>query len=171
MASTAVDLEHVRAAPSQEGTVDLIVRRPVTDEREVLEVGELTPEDGLVGDKWSTAKRPNRGCQLTLMSSRAIALVAGDDPAAWPPAGDQLFVDLDLSEANVPAGTRLHVGDATIEITELPHLGCAKFEARYGSEARALVNSDEGVALHLRGVNARVVVAGAVRRGDSIRKA
>jgi MOSC domain-containing protein YiiM len=163
-------LAHVRAAPSDVGTLELIVRRPATDLREVLEEGELDLEVGLVGDKWSRhGSRPNPAAQITVMSARAIELVAGDREN-WPPAGDQLFVDLDLSPENVPPGMRLSVGSAVLEVTDAPHLGCNKFAARYGEEARAFVNSEQGVGLNLRGINTRVVQPGTVRRGDEVRK-
>jgi MOSC domain-containing protein YiiM len=165
-----VGLEHVAAAPADQGTLLLIVRRPRVDEREVLDEGELDVELGLVGDRWSSrGRRPNRKTQLTLMNARAIALVAGDEER-WSMAGDQLYVDLDLSGTNIPPGTRLAIGPAVVEVSDLPHLGCGKFAARYGEEARALVNSDEGVALNMRGINATVVQSGTVRRGDTIRK-
>jgi MOSC domain-containing protein YiiM len=169
MAVTATDLGHVRDAPAVEGTVELIVRRPAVDQREVLEEAELDPEHGLVGDRWSAGRRPNRSAQLTLMSARAAALVAGD-PDRWPLAGDQLYVDLDLSGANLPPGTRLAIGSAVVEVSDLPHLGCEKFAARFGREARELANSDEGVALNLRGINTWVVEGGTVRPGDAVRK-
>jgi MOSC domain-containing protein YiiM len=139
-------------------------------EREELDEAELDVEAGLVGDSWSRrGKRPNPKSQLTLMSSRAAALVAGER-ARWALAGDQLYVDLDLSKANLPPGTRLSIGGAVVEVTDLPHLGCGKFTTRYGEDARELVNSPEGVALNLRGVNARVVTGGVVRAGDRVRK-
>jgi MOSC domain-containing protein YiiM len=163
-------LAHVLEAPADVGTLELIVRRPATDLREVLEEGELDLEVGLVGDKWSRhGRKPNPAAQVTVMNARATALVAGDREN-WPPAGDQLYVDLDLSADNVPPGTRLAVGSAVLEVTDSPHLGCAKFAARYGEEARAFFNSERGVALNLRGVNARVVQPGAVRQGDEVRK-
>ena len=103
------------------------------------------------------------------MNARVIALLAGD-PDRRALAGDQLYVDLDLSAGNLPPGTRLALGSAMIEITALPHTGCGKFTARFGSEAARFVNSPDGRALRLRGVNAKVVQPGTVRRGDSIRK-
>ena len=106
----------------------------------------------------------------TVMGSRVIDLLAGGDRTAWPLAGDQLYVDLDLGVANLPAGTQLAVGDAVIEVTVPAHTGCAKFRARFGSEALRFVNSPEGRALRLRGLNARVVRPGTVRRGDAIRR-
>jgi len=167
---SAAGLDEIRSAPSDTGTVELIVRRPSVGEREVLESAELDLEHGLVGDSWSRrARTPNPKAQLTLMNARAAALIAGD-PARWALAGDQLYVDLDLSPANLPTGTRLALGSAVIEVTELPHLGCNKFTKHFGEEARELVNSPEGVALNLRGINTRIVEGGTVRRGDAIRR-
>jgi MOSC domain-containing protein YiiM len=169
-AESSAELENVRAAPADEGSLELIARRPDVGVREVLEEAELEVERGLVGDSWSTrGKNPNRKTQLTLMSARAAALIAGDRER-WALAGDQLYVDLDLSGENLPPGTRLAIGPAVVEVTDLPHLGCGKFEARYGSEARELVNSPEGVAINLRGINTRVVQGGTIRRGDAVRK-
>lgn len=173
----AAGLEAIRRAPAEAGTVELIVRRPAEDEREVLEEGLLTVEDGLAGDDWRTrgspsmpdgAADPDR--QLTVMGSRVVELLAGGDRGAWPLAGDQLYVDLDLGVANLPAGTRLAIGSTVIEVTEPAHTGCPKFSERFGSEALGFVNSPEGRALRLRGLNARVVRPGTVRRGDAIRR-
>ena len=174
LARNASDLEagldELRAAPRGEGTVELIVRRPEIEQREVLDEGELSLAEGLVGDVWSRrGKRPNRKAQVTLINVRCMQLVAGSKER-WPLAGDQLYVDFDLGEEHLPAGTRLAVGDAVLEVTDLPHLGCSKFAKRYGPEARDFVNSPEGVALNLRGINTRVVEPGTVRVGDAIRK-
>jgi len=174
----AAGMAAVRAAPRNAGTVEMIVRRSAVDAREVLAEGRLTPEDGLVGDGWRArgsrstpdgAADPDR--QVTVMSSRYVDLLAGGDRSAWPLAGDQLYVDLDLSEASLPAGTRLAIGTALVEVTEPPHTGCAKFSARFGSEALRLANSPEGRALRLRGLHVRVLEAGVVRAGDEIRRA
>jgi hypothetical protein len=169
-------LDHIREAPGELGTVELLVRRPVGEQREVLEEATLDPDHGMVGDVWN--RRPDRLSpdggpdplrQLTVMGIRVAALLAVD-PERIPLAGDQIYVDLDISEGNLPAGTRLSLGDAVIEITELPHTGCAKFVQRFGVDAQRFVNSPEGRALRLRGANARVVVAGTVRPGDAVRK-
>jgi MOSC domain-containing protein YiiM len=163
-------LEEIRRAPADGGTLRLIVRRPAVDVREVLEAGTLDPGHGLVGDSWRTRDRhPEPDTQLNIMNARAIALIARD-PARWALAGDQLYVDLDLSEANLPAGTRLRIGSAIVEVTPEPHTGCAKFVSRFGVEAMKFVNSPMGRTLRLRGLNARVVQAGAVRVGDGVGK-
>ncbi|HUL24637.1 MAG TPA: MOSC domain-containing protein [Streptosporangiaceae bacterium] len=169
-------LDHIRESPPDNGVVELIVRRPAVDEREVLAVGSLDVAAGLTGDTWQARGStrtadgsPHPGMQLTVMNSRAALLVA-QDPGRRMLAGDQLYVDLDLSPANLPAGTRLAVGSAVIEVTAQPHLGCAKFAARFGKDAWRFVNSRAGRELRLRGLNARVVASGTVRPGDPIRK-
>jgi MOSC domain-containing protein YiiM len=173
----AAGLEAIRGAPTDAGSLEMIVRRPVEDAREVLDEGTLTADEGLAGDHWRArgsrsmpdgSADPER--QLTLMSARAIDLLAAGDRGAWPLAGDQLYVDLDLGVEHLPAGTRLAIGAAVIEVTEPPHTGCAKFSARFGSDALRFVNSPEGRALRLRGVHARVVVPGTVRRGDTVQR-
>jgi hypothetical protein len=164
----------VRSAPTREGTLALIVRRPDVDAREVLEAGELTFEDGLAGDSWRT-RLLGRGMdadpdsQLNVMNARFTSLIAGSDDR-WQLAGDQLYVDFDISEENLPIGSRLAIGDAVIEVTAIPHTGCQKFSARFGLDARRFANSDVGKSLRLRGLNARVVVPGAIHRGDKVTK-
>jgi hypothetical protein len=169
-------IDPIRSSPSDGGSVELIVRRPAVDEREVLDEGTLDATEGLVGDTWLPRgnHRTEDGladplAQLNIMNARAAALVAGDDTRR-PLAGDQLYVDFDLSYDNVPPGTRLEVGSAVIEVTEKPHRGCAKFAARFGKDALRFVNSEVGRELNLRGVNARVVVPGVVRTGDAVKK-
>jgi hypothetical protein len=169
-------LDHLRASPPDGGVVDLIVRRPAVDEREFLDEAELDTQVGLVGDNWSTKPSlatgaPNPLAQLTLINARLSALVAADDDERRALAGDQLHVDLDLSYANIPPGTRLRIGEAVIEITPEPHTGCGKFSSRFGVEALKFVNSAVGRELNLRGINTRVVKGGLVRRGDRIVKA
>lgn len=166
-ATLRAGLDHVRAAPAEAGVVELVVRRPAEDEREVLDEGVLDLEQGLVGDCWFDDDDRMLDAQLTLMGARAAELAAGSRDR-WPLAGDQLFVDLDLSVGNLPAGTRLRVGTAEVEITAEPHLGCSKFRARFGTDALVVFNRPEGRELRLRGANARVVTPGVVRPGDAI---
>ena len=168
-------LDVVRAAPKDEGLLELIVRRPAVDEREAVDEAELDLEQGLVGDNWlargrSSGRKPaNVNTQVTITGARAIALVAGSRDR-WPLAGDQLYVDLDLSRENLPPGTRLAIGTAVVEVSAEPHTGCKKFASRFGLEALKVFDTEEGLALCLRGINTRVVVAGTVRAGDAVRK-
>jgi hypothetical protein len=172
----AAGLEEVRRSPAGEGAVELIVRRPAENEREIVEEAQLDLREGLVGDCWRTrgsSRTPdgsaNPNAQVTLMNARVAALVAGDRDR-WALAGDQLYVDLDLSAESLPPGTRLALGTAVLELTADPHTGCAKFTSRFGSAATRLVNSQVGRSLNLRGRNARVLEPGAFRTGDPIRK-
>lgn len=166
----AVGLDHVRESPRELGKLEMIACRPAVDDRLELQAAELDVRLGVVLDSWSTrGSSPNAKSQVTVMNARAAQLVAGDR-SRWSLAGDQLYVDLDLSAVNLPAGTRLAIGSAVIEVTDQPHLGCLKFTARFGAEARELVNSPEGTAMNLRGINTRVVKSGTVHVGDEVRK-
>lgn len=169
-------LDNIRQSPATEGALKLIVRRPAVGEREVLDAGQLDLETGLVGDTWDVrgSSRMKDGSshpdmQINIMNSRVIALIA-PDKSRWPLAGDQLYVDLDLSEDNVPPGTQLALGSAVLEVTDQPHTGCKKFKARFGLDALKLISSPIGKQLHLRGINAKVVQAGAIQAGDTVRK-
>jgi hypothetical protein len=176
MTELEAGLDYLRQAPKDNGTLRMIVRRPREDEREMIDAGELSLSEGLVGDNWKTrgSKHTPDGsahlyAQITVMNVRCIALLAQSEER-WALAGDQLYVDFDLSEENIPPGTRLAIGSAVIEVSAEPHSGCKKFSSRFGVEAMKFVNSPEGKRLHLRGINAKVVQAGTIQVGDSVRK-
>jgi len=169
-------LDSIRQAPQDEGPLELIVRRPRVDEREALEVAELNTEEGVAGDTWNRRGSsrtpdgsPHQDMQINIMGARAIALIA-QEKSRWKLAGDQLFLDMDLTTENLPPGTRLEIGSAVIEVTAQPHTGCGKFVERFGVDAMKFVNSPVGRELHLRGINARVVQSGVIRVGDRARK-
>jgi hypothetical protein len=178
---TTADLEahiHVlRDAPISVGTLEFLVRRPAENERDILDQGQLDVDAGLIGDNWMSratsyaiAEGRHLKAQLNVMSARMITFLA-DSRQDRARAGDQLFVDLYISAANLPVGSRLAIGpDAVIEVTDKPHNGCAKFRARFGEEALAFVNSPIGKEPRLRGFNARVVASGVVRLGDKVTK-
>jgi hypothetical protein len=176
MAELQAKMDHICQSPKQQGVLKMIVRRPRDDERESVDHAELDPLHGLVGDNWKvrgSKQMPdgsaNPAAQITVMNARTIQLLAQDEKR-WVLAGDQLYVDLDLSEDNLPAGTRLAVGSAVIEVSAEPHTGCRKFSARFGVDATKFVNSPEGKRLHLRGINTRVVQGGVVHVGDVVKK-
>ncbi|MDH3706052.1 MAG: MOSC domain-containing protein [Acidimicrobiia bacterium] len=169
-------VDHIRQSPADQGELRLVVRRPSVDEREVLAEVQLDIEVGVVGDTWNQrgSKRtddggPHPDMQLNIMNARVIELLA-PDPDRRALAGDQLYIDMDLSTANLPPGTRLAVGTAVIEVTAQPHTGCKKFTERFGLDAARWVNSEVGDELHLRGINAKVVQNGMVRTGDDVVK-
>ena len=176
MAELEDGLDAIRQSPKDEGVIALIVRRPQVDAREVLEEGELDLVEGLVGDTWKvrgSSRTPDGAAhpdmQLNIMNARVIALLACEKDR-WPLAGDQLFIDMDVSAENLPPGTRLALGSAVIEVTDQPHTGCKKFEARFGLDALKFVNSPLGRQLQLRGLNAKVTQPGVIRVGDFVKK-
>ncbi|MBX3267953.1 MAG: MOSC domain-containing protein [Acidobacteria bacterium] len=167
-------IDHVLSAPKDEGRLEMIVRRPAVNAREVVEEGELDREQGLLGDNWLTrgSSRTDNGLghpemQLNVMSCRFAMLIAGSRERV-PLAGDQLFVDLDLSSENLPPGTRIKVGGPVIEVTAIPHTGCKKFVERFGLDAMKFANSVFGRRHNLRGINAKVIEPGSVRTGDAV---
>jgi len=169
-------LDYIRQAPKDNGVVELIVRRPQTEQREILEEAALSIAEGLVGDNWKlrgSSRTPDGGphpdMQINIMNARSVALVA-QERERWSLAGDQIFIDMDLSKSNLPAGSRISIGSAILEVTAPPHTGCHKFVARFGLEAMQFVNSEVGRELCLRGINAKVVQSGTIRVGQVAKK-
>lgn len=167
-------LDHIRQSPRDNGVLEMIVCRPDVNQRRMLFEAELDVQRGLIGDTWlsrgnSQGGPANPNCQINIMNSRVVALVA-QDRERWQLAGDQLYVDLDLSDNNLPPGSQIAIGTVILEITPEPHNGCKKFASRYGDDAKNFVNSPEGKRLHLRGVNARILQSGLVRTGDVVTK-
>lgn len=169
-------LHDIRRSPADKGHLEMISARPSVGERELLEVAELDTEYGLVGDNWldrgskSTADgSANPEAQLTLINTRLIDAVAGNK-ARWQLAGDQLFVDIDLSHDNLPPGARLSVGSAVVELTAEPHTGCVKFASRFGHDALRFVSGPEAMRQRRRGANAKIIKSGTIRVGDVVRK-
>jgi hypothetical protein len=167
LAELAAGLDTICQSPTDEGGLQMIIRRPRSGEREVLEEATLDLTHGLVGDFWDLFDQPDT--QLNIMNARAIALIAGTRER-WPLAGDQLYLDLDLSARNLPPGTCFSLGTAIIEVTAVPHTGCAKFKKRFGVDATRFVNSPVGREWNLRGINAKVRQPGVVRVGDVAKK-
>lgn len=169
-------LPDILAAPAETGRLDLIVSRPSKGQRQMPDAAELTSAAGVAGDHWSAGcwmstedGQPHPDVQICMMCSRTIRAIAGP-LEAWPPAGDNLFLDFDLTPSNCPPGTRLGIGSTELLVTEVPHNGCQSFIDRYGRDACLFVNTGEGKRLRLRGIYARVIRDGRVAVGDAVRK-
>ena len=167
-------LDHIMAAPKDAGPVELIVARPEEGQRTLVDSADLDTDEGLVGDNWKA--RGNRhtadgsarlDTQLTLMNSRVARAIA-ETEEEWALAGDQIYVDMDLSHENLPVGTHLQVGSAMIRISEQPHTGCKKFVERFGADALRFVNVGRGAESRFRGLNAQIVESGTVSVGDKV---
>ncbi len=171
-------MSEVLASPSDEGTLQAIFVRPSENERRSLDEAELSQETGIVGDRWVDdhwQRLPDGSSdpdtQVSLMNARILEQISGGSHEAMGLAGDNLIVDFDLSEENLPVGSQLKIGDnVVIEISTQPHTGCRKFVQRYGKAAQQFVNSEEGKKHHLRGVLGKIVGAGEIRVGDTVRK-
>jgi hypothetical protein len=159
----------IQQSPKDSGRLNAIVIRPTQGQREIVQRVEISQAHGVHGDRWEHAPNKLIEAQVTLMNSRAVELIA-QSADRWALAGDQLYVDFDLSEDNVPAGTLLTIGSVVLEASAKDHTGCAKFSARFGADAYRFVNSPEGARMNLRGINAKVIKAGVVHVGDTLRK-
>jgi MOSC domain-containing protein YiiM len=158
-------LDYIKQSPKNNGTLDSIVIRPEIDKRIVVAECEMSPKQGVHGDNWSSRPKVDPGAQVTLMNSRTVALLARTKDR-WALAGDQLYVDFDLSQDNLQPGQKVFIGSVILEVSDKPHTGCAKFAERFGTVAHKFVNSKAGSHLHLRGINAVVVQTGKVKVGD-----
>ena len=166
----------IEAAPKDTGTLDMIISRPDHGMRTQPQSVEVTAKSGVAGDHWSKGcwsslsdGSPNPDVQICMMMSGVIGAIAGDR-ANWPAAGDNFFLDMDLTPANMPPGTRFAIGTAEFVVTDEPHNGCQSFIDRYGRDACLFVNTGRGKSLRLRGIYARVTKDGTVSVGDTVRK-
>jgi len=160
------------ASPRDEGRLCGIVRRPPAGgegARETPETARLTPEEGLVGDRWAAGDDRREGNQVSLINVHVLRSLAGGDPERMASSGDNLQVDLDLSEESLPPGTRLVVGEALLEVTADLHRPCRSFHQRFGAAGARKVARANRVGRRGRGVLCRVLRAGEVRVGDPIR--
>ncbi len=164
------DLERMlKALPggnADKGRVALLMRRAEGGRREMLDEVVLAPDAGVPGDAWCRAAQPSRDMQIAVMQKDVAELIANGQALAL--FGDALILELDLSAANLPAGSRVRVGGAILEVTPKPHNGCRKFQARFGDDALRFVSMKELRHRNLRGIYMRVAERGEVRTGDPV---
>jgi len=169
-------IDEIKSSPKDSGVLEMIVRRPETETREIINSVEINLENGLAGDNWKARGSTHTSdhsadpeTQITLMNTRVIQLLSGDKEN-WGWAGDQLFVDMDLSMDNLPPHSQIQIGSVILEISAKPHTGCKKFSGRYGIEALEFISTPLGKSLRMRGVNAKVIQSGDIQVGDVIKK-
>lgn len=169
-------LSEIRRSPKNYGVLEAIVIRPAENKRVSLQQCQVSSDLGIHGDNWADGcwlalpdGRPHPDVQVAIMNARAIALIA-QAKDRWPLAGDNLYVDLDISDENLQSGQKLAIGSSVFEITDVPHNGCKKFAERFGKDAVKFVNSPDGKLFHLRGIYAKVIQAGSISVGDRIQK-
>jgi MOSC domain-containing protein YiiM len=156
------------SSPRDVGRVERCVVRPSPGERTTPAEIRLTPAGGIEGDRWSTDDRRRPGNQVSLMNVHVLRSISGGEER-MSLAGDNLLVDLDLSEANLPPGTRLEIGDAVIMVSTDPHRPCRQFHDRFGATSAKKIARANHVGHRARGVLAEIVQAGTIRVGDEIR--
>jgi MOSC domain-containing protein YiiM len=167
LADLEAGLAGMGAAPRDRGAVLLVLRKLEGGQRDAPVPALLTPGGGVVGDVWGRRDHPNPEAQITVMQTGVARLIANGQPL--PLFGDNLYVDLDLSNQNLPTGSRVRVGKALLEVTPMPHNGCQKFKLRFGQEALNFVSKKDLRHLNLRGIYMQVIEAGEVRPGDLVK--
>jgi MOSC domain-containing protein YiiM len=152
--------------PTDSGRVALIVRRRQDGVRETPSRVQLSPEEGVPGDGWSRRPPRDPDAQLAVMRRDVAELIANGQPLTL--FGDNLFVELDLSAANLPVGSRLRLGEAEAVVTAKPHNGCRKFNGRFGQDALRFVQQRPTRDQNFRGIYWKTIASGEVAVGDPI---
>ena len=160
------ELYELARSPADGGRVALVVRRGAGGRREVLEQIAVSADAGVTGDAWGRRLQRDLQMQIAVMQADVARIIANGQPLTL--FGDNLFLELDLSASNLPAGSRVRVGGATFEVTPMAHNGCRKFQARFGQEALRFVSTKDLRHRNLRGIYMRVTEPGDVRPGDPV---
>jgi MOSC domain-containing protein YiiM len=159
----------VQGSPKDDGVLKLIVLRLPNEQRVTPPQARLTCTGGVIGDNWGAKAGRSTDRQVSIINSRFLEAIA-DGVERMPLSGDNLIVDFDLHQDNLPVGARFRIGEVVLEVTDHPHTGCVKFERRYGKAALDLTLTPAGLAARLRGLLARVIHEGEVKPGDIIHK-
>jgi MOSC domain-containing protein YiiM len=144
----------------------MLVTREHEGRRVELRRALVTVADGMPGDAWARRTPTKPEAQLAVVQHDVATLIANGQSLAL--FGDNLFLDLDLSAANLPIGSRVRAGAALLEVTPKAHNGCRKFHARFGNDALRFVSEPERRHRNLRGIYLRVVEEGEVAVGDVV---
>jgi len=169
-------LAHVQSAPKDGATVEMLCMRPDFGQRNFVDKLELTTASGIPGERWTKHPwmtledgSPDPRIQVSILGRRVLDLVWRDRENT-PHPGDTMIADMDMSEANLPAGQHLSIGSAVLEVSDLFNEACVKWKVRYGAYARAWITLPDNRPLRLRGILCRIVKDGIVRNGDVITK-
>jgi hypothetical protein len=164
------------AAPKDGAAISMLCLRPERNKRRVVDEITLTRENGIPGERWKDQPwlrtedgAPHPGIQVSILQQRVLDLVWRDRENTVHP-GDTFIADMDLSEANLPVGQVLEIGEAVLKVSEVFNDGCVKWKARYGREAKDWITMPGHPELRLRGVLCSIERDGIIREGDILRK-
>ena len=166
LAELEAGLAALPAAPKDSGRVVLLLRKGDGGLRETPDSIQASVEKGFPGDAWGRQADRTPVAQLAVMQRDVAELIANSQPLTL--FGDNLILELDLSAANLPIGSRVRAGSVVFEVTPMPHDGCKKFRARFGDDAVRFVSKPALRHRNLRGIYLRVIEDGEVRLNDSV---
>lgn len=164
-------IQRLPTSPKEVGRVEGLVIRPEGSgegERQRVESVVVVPGSGVEGDRWAASPYAIAGNEVSLINIHLLRALTDGDEEHGALSGDNLQVDLELSKENLPVGTRLSIGGAVLEVSDVEHRPCRPFIERFGKTSTKRVARANRLGLRGRGVLCHVRVGGEIALGDAI---